>query len=72
MLKKRLLRLAARDPNKITVKIYVAGKEESISLANFREIVIQSLVEAVAGGLARIILKEWKKRKARRDEEEED
>jgi hypothetical protein len=70
--RKRLLRLAAREPHKITVKIYVSGKEETISLASFREIVIQSLVEAVAGGLARIILKESKKRKATRDEEEED
>lgn len=54
------------------VKIYVSGKEETISLASFREIIIQSIIEATAGAIARIILTEWKKRRARRDAERED
>jgi hypothetical protein len=64
--------LLDESPGSTRVKIYVSGKEETISLVSFREIVTQSIIEATAGAVARIILAEWKKRKARRDEEGKD
>jgi hypothetical protein len=64
--------LVDEAPGSTRVKIYVSGKEETISLASFREIVTQSIIEATAGAVARIILAEWKKRKARQNAEQED
>jgi hypothetical protein len=54
------------------VKVNISGKDETISLASFRDIVIQSVIEALTTAIVRMILIERKKRKARRDAAQED